>query len=1199
MSAFARLVLENRLVVLLLTGLGVLAGLSMAPFPWDLGPLPRDPVPVDAIPDIGEAQQIVMVEWPGRSPQDVEDQVTYPLTVQLLGLPGVKTIRSSSMFGLAMVQVILDDDVEFYFGRTRLLEKLSSLPPGLLPDGAMPMLGPDATALGQVFWYTLEGRTPDGRPAGGWDLHELRSLQDFLVKPALASARGVSEVASVGGYVREYQIDVDPDALRVHDLPLAAVVAAVTRSNRDVGARTLEVNQVEYLIRGLGTVDSLDDLRAIPVKAVGGVPVRLSDVAQVHFGPALRRGVLDKDGAEAVGGVVVVRYGENPLSTLAAVKEGIAELSPGLPQRVLPDGTVSKVTVVPFYDRTELILETLSTLEDALWDEILITILVVVVMVLHLRSSLLIAGLLPLAVLLTFVGMRALGIEANIVALSGIAIAIGTMVDLGIVVTENLLGHLDAHERAGGRRRVDAIHAAVSEVGGAVLTAVATTIVSFLPVFGLEAAEGKLFGPLAWTKTLALAAAALVALVVLPAVAVLAFPRLPRALTRPLAASRAASRTLTGARLALTAAVALAATWYLATHWLPLGLDTPDLTNFAFVLLVVGGLLGSFVLFQRVYPALLRLALAYKLAFLALPAAMVLLGLTAWLGADRTLSWLPDDLTQGARARMSGLQGEFMPRLDEGSFLYMPSTMPHASIGAAHEAMRTIDAAIAALPEVEHAVGKLGRVESALDPAPVSMIETVITLKPEWTVAEDGTRTRNWRPEIATMDDLWADIVRVAQTPELTSAPVLQPIETRIVMLQSGMRANFGLKLRGPDLAALEAFGVALERVLSGLPELAKGSVLADRVVGKPYLEIRPDRQALARHGLAIEDVQRVIEVAIGGLPLSRTIEGRESYPIRVRYPPERRLSPEDIGAVLVATADGAQIPLRELAAVELVSGPQMIRGEDTFKTVYVTFGAAAGRPASEVVAAVEAAVQAAIASGEVTVPEQASWRIAGTWEGKVRSDARLMILIPVALTLVFILLYLQFRSTATTLMVFSGVAVAMSGGFLALWAWGQPWFLDFEVFGKNLREVFQVGPVNLSVAVWVGFIALIGIATDDGVVMATYLDQRFRELRPRTALEITEAVVDAGKRRIRPCLMTTATTMLALLPVLTSTGRGADVMIPMAIPAVGGMAFELVTTFVVPVLYAGWQTLRLRWAPAEPDAAPPPAEQLPLPLAS
>lgn len=1191
MTGIVRQLIANRLVVLLLAGIGVLWGVGVSPFDWTIEGVQLEPVPVDAIPDIGENQQIVFTTWPGRSPQDVEDQVTYPLTVALLGIPGVRTIRSSSMFGVSSVNVIFDDDVEFYWSRSRVLEKLASLPPGTLPPEVQPQLGPDATALGQVFWYTLEGRDPQGRPAPGWSLEELRSLQDFYVKPALNAARGVSEVATVGGMAREYQIDVDPDAMRAFGVTLGEVVAAVKRSNRDVGARTIEVNQVEYVLRGIGFLRGVEDIEGIVLRARQGVPVRIRDVAKVHAGPAPRRGTLDKGGADAVGGVAVARYGANPLAAIAALKGKIAEVSRGLPVKTLADGTTSRVTIVPFYDRTGLIRDTIATLEDALIDEVLITAMVVLVMLLHLRASVLITVLLPVAVLLSFVAMKLFGVDANVVALSGIAIAIGTMVDMGIVVTENIVSHI---ERDPDKPRVAVIRDATAEVAGAVITAVATTVVSFLPVFGLQAAEGKLFSPLAWTKTFALLMAVFVALTVLPALAVLVFPQLPPWLRARLPAGMIASPGQRGGRLrraawiGMNVAAALGCTWILALHWMPLGKGEPVMLNFAFVVLVAGGLLGGFWLFQIAYPRLLAAFLARKLAFLFLPTMLVLVGLSVWLGADKVFGFLPERATAGLRARFPGLGQEFMPRLDEGSYLWMPTLMPHGAISAGMEIIAQMDRAILAIPEVESAVGKLGRAESALDPAPLSMIETIVTLKPEFTMRADGTRQRNWRPEIQRQSDIWAEITRAAQVPGATSAPELQPIAGRIVMLATGMRAPMGIKVRGPDLPTLGAFALQLEGLVKRAPLVEPAAVLADRVVGKPYLEIRIDREAIARYGGRIEDVQQVIEVALGGMPATMTVEGRERYAVRVRYPREQRDSIESISDIIVPMPGGLQLPLRELASVAYTPGPQAIKAEDTFLTAYVVFDGVKGTPEVDVVDAVRAHVNAAVRSGELVVPKGVSWTFAGNYESKQRADARLRLLIPLAMALIFVLLYLQFRSTMTTLMVFSGVAVAAGGGFLALWAWGQPWFLDGSFFGYDLRAIFGVRPIHLSVAVWVGFIALIGIATDDGVVMATYLDQSFARNTPRSRDEIRAAIVEAGRRRIRPCLMTTATTVLALLPVLTSTGRGSDVMIPMSIPAFGGMAFELLTLFVVPVLYGGWQEwlLRVRGAPP-PDGEP------------
>lgn len=1262
--------LNNRLVVVLFILLMIAWGVMVAPFDWETGALPRDPVPVDAIPDLGENQQIVFTRWPGRSPQDIEDQVSYPLTVSLLGIPGVKTVRSFSMFGFSSIYVIFKEDVEFYWSRSRILEKLNSLPAGTLPDGVQPMLGPDATALGQVYWYTLEGRDADGNPTGGWDLHELRTIQDWYVRYSLMSADGIAEVASVGGFVQEYQVDVDPDAMRAYGVTLDEVIHAVQMSNLDVGARTIEINSVEYVIRGLGFVKELEDLRTAVVAVRDNVPVYVETVATVTLGPALRRGVLDKGGAEAVGGVAVVRYGENPLAAIRHLKAKIAEISPGLPSKTLEDGTVSKVTIVPFYDRTGLIYETLGTLNTALTEEIMVTIIVVLLMVLHLRSSLLIAGLLPLAVLMTFIAMRLFGVDANIVALSGIAIAIGTMVDMGIVVVESILKHLDQADPEEPKRAV--IFRAAAEVGGAVLTAVSTTVVSFLPVFTMVAAEGKLFKPLAYTKTFALVASIIVALVVLPPLAELLFTgRIrragPRRVLQVLVAAAAlglmvfwngpvgfllfvaALLPLVGDRLPatlrdrqpllLTLLLALAMAVLLADKWLPLGPEAGTALNLLFVLTLIGGLLTVLYLFLRAYRRILLWVLDHRGVFLSVIGTVVFLGMMVWLGFGTFFGWLPQTVrTWGPVSSVAhafpGLGKEFMPPLDEGSFLYMPTTMPHASIGEVQDVLRKQDMAFNAIPEIDMAVGKLGRAESPLDPAPVSMIETVINYSTQYLTDDGGRRLRFrfdpdsvdlfrdrsgtpvpardgepyrvqgaflrdaagalvpdpegspfrlWRPSldpdlnpgreewsgVQNPDDIWDAIVRAGKIPGTTSAPKLQPIAARIVMLQSGMRAPMGVKVKGPDLESIEAVGLAIEGYLKEVPTVEPAAVLADRIIGKPYLEIHIDRRAIARYGIRLTQVQGIIEAAIGGRPITTTVEGRERYPVRVRYPRELRNTIESLGRVLVPAPGGAQIPLDQLADIEYVRGPQVIKSEDTFLTGYVVFDKKPGYAEVDVVEQARAYLQEKLDGGEFVLPSGVSYSFAGSYENQVRSEKTLRVILPLALLVIFLILYFQFKRVSTTALVFSGILVAWSGGFLLIWLYGQPWFLDISVFGTNLRDLFQVGPINLSVAIWVGFLALFGIASDDGVLIATYLDQVFAEQKPATREAIRAATVEAGLKRVRPAIMTTATTLLALLPVLTSTGRGSDIMVPMAIPTVGGMTVALLSLFVVPVLYS------------------------------
>jgi len=1235
-NGLIRFCLENKLVVILFTVVLIVWGIAVAPFDWESEIIPRDPVPVDAIPDIGENQQIVFTEWMGRSPQDIEDQITYPLTTALLGLPEVKTIRSYSMFGFSSIYIIFKDDAEFYWTRSRILEKLNSLPSGTLPQGASPQLGPDATALGQVFWYTLEGISTEGEPTGGWDLDELRSTQDWYVRYALQGVDGVAEVASIGGYVKEYQVDVDPDALRTYGIALHEVFDAVRGSNLDVGARTIEINAVEYVVRGLGFIEDLDDLCKTVITQRDNVPITLDEIAEIEFGPALRRGALDKAGAEAVGGVVVTRYGENPLAVIKRVKEKIKDISPGLPKKTLADGTVSQVEIVPFYDRTGLIYETLGTLEDAVRQQILVTIIVVVLMLLHLRSAALVSGVLPLAVLFSFIGMKLFGVDANVVALSGIAIAIGTIVDMGVVLIENILKHLD--DAAPEESRLEVVYRACTEVASAVVTAVLTTVISFLPVFTMEAAEGKLFRPLAYTKTFALIGSIIVALTIIPPLAhwfiagrykshlakfglwggigiigllgallISWFPWWLGALMLIAAAFHIASpkipeKAQRGVLFSFNFVVAVFVAIWLAADWKPLGPEA-QWHNIAFVLLTVGGLLGFFYLFIRFYAKMLAFILRIKTAFIAFSCLIVVFGFTTWLGWGKVFGWMPDSI-QSSKPFVSmahavpGLGKEFMPDLDEGSYLLMPTTMPHASIGEVMDVLRKQDMAINAIPEVESAVGKLGRVESPLDPAPISMIETIISYKSEFITDEDGriltfaydkskdrferdgadelipddngSPFRQWRDHIESPDDIWDEIVKAATIPGTTSAPKLQPIAARIVMLQSGMRAPMGLKVYGPDLETLEKVALDIEANLKQVPSIKAEAVLADRIVGKPYLEIDIDRDAIARYGVKIKMVQDVIEVAIGGKPITQTVEGRERYPVRVRYMRELRDTIESIEEILVAAPDGTQIPLRELAAINYLRGPQVIKSEDTFLVGYVIFDKRDGYAEVEVVEQAQDFLQQKIESGELNIPAGVSYKFTGSYENQVRAEKKLRVVMPIALFAIWLILYFQFKRVSTTLLVFSGILFAWSGGFILIWLYGQPWFMDFSLFGHNLRELFQMSTINLSVAVWVGFLALFGIATDNGVIVCTYLQQIFTEKNPKTLEEIRAATVEAGNRRVRPAMMTSATTILALLPVLTSVGRGSDIMVPMAIPSFGGMLLAILTIFVVPVLYCG-----------------------------
>ncbi|CAM1374696.1 efflux RND transporter permease subunit [Tenacibaculum xiamenense] len=1229
-----KFLIENKLVAVLLLVLFLGWGLIHAPFQWDTGFLPANPVAVDAIPDIGENQQIVFTKWEGRSPQDVEDQITYPLTTTLLGIPGVKTVRSSSMFGFSSIYIIFEENIEFYWSRSRILEKLNSLPSGLLPENVNPTLGPDATGLGQIFWYTLEGRDEDGNVTGGWDLHELRSIQDYYVKYALSSTSGVSEVASIGGYVQEYQIDVNPELMRQYNIGLNQVVKAVKESNEDIGAQTTEINNAEYLVRGLGYIKSISDIENAVITSEEFTSIRIKDIAKVALGAKTRRGILDKEGAEVVGGVVVARYGANPLEVISKVKEKINEVAAGLPSKKLKDGKTSQLTIVPFYDRTELIEETLSTLKEALTLEVLITILVIIVMVFNLRASVLISGLLPVAVLMVFIAMKAFNIEANIVALSGIAIAIGTMVDVGVILSENIIRHLE--QNANKYPINDVVYNATIEVSGAIITAVMTTVISFIPVFTMIGAEGKLFKPLAFTKTFALIAAIVVALFLIPPFAASIFKnketsnRIKYLFNGVLVVVGGVGLfyghwfsilligfgvvgilmllkkipTRIGEKINMLLSV-IVIVGLLAQHWQPLGVERNIMLNFVFVAGICFGILGIFSLFQRYYQVILKWALENKMVFLSIPLTVLVCGFLIFKNTGK----------------------EFMPSLNEGSFLLMPTSMPHSGVEENKRVLQQLDMAVANIPEIKTVVGKAGRTESALDPAPISMYENVILYKPEYilntqgkrqrfkvddegkyllkngkTVVnpnskkkgdqgvmfaeveqkdliedEDGEFYRNWRPSIKSPDDIWNEIVKATKLPGITSAPKLQPIETRLVMLQTGMRAPMGIKVKGQDLKQIESFGLELESILKEVKGVKKEAVFADRIVGKPYLLIDIDREKIARYGISIQAVQEVLKVAVGGMQLTQTVEGRERYGIRVRYPRELRSSPADLQNIYIPVSKKGAIPLSEVAEIRYEQGPQVIKSEDTFLVGYVLFDKISNFAEVNVVNAAQKAIQSKIDSGELSVPKGISYQFTGTYENQLRAEKTLSFVVPLALLIIFLILYFQFRSISTSLMVFTGIAVAFAGGFIMMWLYGQDWFLNFSIFGKNLRELFQMHPINLSVAVWVGFIALFGIATDDGVVMATYLKQSFEKETPKSIQAIREAALYAGNKRIRACLMTTATTILALLPVLTSTGRGSDIMIPMAIPSFGGMIIDITSYFIVPVLYSWREELAFK----------------------
>ncbi len=1007
--------------------------------------------PVDAIPNIGDMQIIVIADWPGRSPQDVEDQVVYPLTTRLLGIPKIKAIRSGSAFGVGMVNIIFEDGVDYYWARTRVLERLNSVQ-GTLPMGVMPMLGPDATALGQIFWYTVEG--------DGYDLGELRSIQDWYVRYQLNSVPGVSEVASVGGYVKQYQIDVDPMKLLSYNVSLNHLMMAVQRSNIDIGAKVFEEGGMEFIIRGVGFIKKVEDIENIAIMASDkGVPVLVKNVAKVTLGPDFRRNALDKNGQEVTGGMVLMRYGANPLQVIEAVKKKITEISPGLPKGV---------KIVPFYDRSGLIHDTINTLKSALSQEILITILVIVVYMLHFWGSLIISLVLPVGVLFSFLIMYFLGIDANVMSLGGIAIAIGVMVDSGIVMTENIYRHLSqARENKGGGKltneeRLDVCIVAAKEVGPSVLTALLTTIIGFIPVFTLTGQSGKLFMPLAYTKTLAMLGAALIAITLIPTLG------------------------------------------YYLLHGKLRSVESNVTTR----------------LHQKAYEPILRWSLRHKKTVSGIALVIILAGV------------------------ISGplIKREFMPPLNEGDLLFMPVLLPGASLTQVLAVMQKQDEIIKNnFPdEVAWAVGKLGRAESATDPAPETMLETIIHLKPQ----------KFWRKGM-TREKLSAELIEATRMPGVS--PIMtQPIRNRIDMLATGIQTPVGVKVSGPDLKIIENLAIQIEQILAGV----KGAVspFAERFGNRPYFSIDIDREKIARYGLQIQDVQDIIMTAIGGENISTTVEGRERYPIRIRYMRELRQGAEDLKKIYVPTPMGRQIPLSELATLKKTLGPAMIGSENTMPYARVFVNVNQDEVGLvDFVNNAQKVVQEKIAFGELKIPQGYFVTWSGQYESEIEARKRLQMVLPVTLVVILIILYLAFDNMVDLAIVATGLPISLMGGLFYLY------LLDFK----------------MSVAVWVGFIALFGIATDNAVLIIAYLQELFREKKISTMKEIEDITVQAGLIRLRPAMMTTVTTIIALIPVVLSTGTGSEVMRPMASPIFGGLLIATAANLLyVPVLYA-WKKER------------------------
>jgi copper/silver efflux system protein len=1109
-------------------------------------------VPLDAIPNVSENQVIVLAEWPGRSPKDMEDQITYPLSIALQSVPGARNVRGKSMFGFSFVQVTFDDHTDFYWARSRVAEQLSTVS-SVLPDDVTPVLAPDATALGQIYYYVLE-------PPEGMNLADLRSKQDFFIKYALQSVDGVAEVASIGGYERQYQIEVDPDKLRFHDITLSRVIRAVEDSNIDVGAKTVESGGMEYLVRGRGFIGSgktesetLEQIENAVVETREGIPVRIRDLAGVQTGPAFRRGALDFNGEEAVGGVVVMRYGENPRAVIERVKAKIEALEPEL----------EGIKIHGVYDRTFLIEETVETLSHALIQEILITIVVVILFLLHVRASLIIALTLPMAVLMAFIGMNLFGVDANIMSLAGIVIAIGTMVDMGIIILESIYGGLSDWEATGSpggpKRRVEVIRESANEVAPAIMTAVATTVVGFLPVFLLTGRDYRLFAPLAWTKTFALASSLIVAITVVPMLCRL-FLRSSNASKRVGLASAVIGGMLAatlsifiwGERIAESTALNMTSACVLSTlagvfigWWMTRESIRP----------LEGNPVSRFVRF--IYAGRLRFALRRKVLMLSLPVIVLILGAGAYFGFPKLLIPLETSLLRinidlneipgyiDAKHVFTGVESDDWIALDEGTWFYMPSLYPAASFSQAMEVLQTQDVLIGRIPEVENVLGKIGRVDSALDPAPAAMVETYVMLKPR----------EQWRPGV-TERNIWDEINRVATLPGVTPASPLQPIEGRVVMLQSGIKAPMAIRIYGDSLEGLSEASVATAERLKTHRYVNSGTVNPDIVLGKPYFEFEVDREEAARYGMTTMMVNQIVAAGLGGVDATTTVEGRERYPIQIRYQRSVRERIDELKDVPVVTPVGDVVPLGRLASIESVWGPGVINSEDARLTAHVSFSPSGGAGDLETVEAVMEDLRAARISRDLVFPEgNFELQAVGSFQNQIEANQRLMFIVPCVVLINLMLIYLAFRDLPIAIIVFTAIPVSFAGGMIAV----------------------AIAGVDMNTAVWVGFIALFGVAVDDGVVMSAHIRHVLERRTVRNVAELREAIYEAGLKRIRPCTMTTVTTIVALIPILLSTGRGADTARAMAIPVFGGMLVEPLTSFIVPTLYCFYMELKMK----------------------
>lgn len=1084
----------------------LVGGVLTIPISFTTAWLPDLRLSVDALPEIGNHQQIVHTNWEGKSPEEIERQITYPLLTHLMGLPGFKSSRSVSMFGRSSIYLSFDENKDVYWCRSRILEKLNAIPTNLLPVNVEPKLGPNASALGQIYWYSLEAQDGLGQVVDTWPMEELRQINDYYIRYGLQAEEGVAEVSSIGGWKQTFHIQLDPNKMKSLGVQLNEVIQSVRFNNRNTSGHTLEVNRMEYFIRGVGAIENIEDLNLIAVKNIGTDAVFLKDIANIKYDRENRRGILNKAGKDVVGGVVTMEYGANPTKVIKRIESKLAFLKKGLPQKKLENGQKINLKIIPFYNRAELVKENINTLHRTLFIELLIVGIVIFFMMRNWQAAIVIGSMLPFSIALTYLSMRIFNIPANSLSLAGIAIAIGSIVDMGIIWLDHLI-ELKTEKNTWLERLVQS----ASEIFPAIFTATATTIISFLPIIWLQGTEGQLFSPLAITKTIVLVSSFFILFSVLPVLAYFLLQKKTKNITR------------TQANIAVVIGIILLA--YFLFDW-----ETNIGVSILRILLFVGVIFG-FQQIRKLFPRILSFIFQYHKQFRWIPFLIIGVGIFSW--------W--------------NINYSYLPKIDEGAFLLMPTVPDHLGETEIEEILQLLDKAIAQIPEIKEVVGKAGHIDSALDPAPLTMLEILIQYKPEYEI----NSRRIWRKHIRNRDDIWEEIISIVKNiPGLSIPPKLQPIETRLLMLQSGIRSSLGIKVFAKDSDKLNFSSKLIEQELRKIPQVDTNTIFVQDWASKPYLDIHFKREQIARLGLNIETVQQYIEIILGKKGISEVELGRNHYLIQLGFPKHFMQQPESLNDIPITLTNGKEVLLGDVAEIRFKKGPMMINGEDGFLTQTVYFN-----PQFNIGEIKTAAfVNQHLDEHSSEILNGVSYKIEGNFQDFIRSKKQINLFIIISIMIITIIIYGQFLNWRIVSMILGSILLAVAGGMIGL-----------NIY--NSINIEDTNDILLNIPVAIGFLALLGIAVDDGVLMATFIKKKLEETKViNTKEQLQQLIIGAGNSRIKPAMMTTATTLLALLPIFWDYGKGIELMRPLAIPLLAGLCFQVLTVFWIPLLFYRWK---------------------------